>query len=259
MRCLRWHTALLLLLWLGIKPCAAQDQLVALDTREGVRSSYWWMPREGASATVLLFAGGHGGIGLKDGTPQSNNFLIRSRDLFANTQLNVALIGNPSDQRALTPAFRASAEHAQDIAATIQSIRQRSTAPIWLIGTSQGSISAAANAIALGPQIAGVVLSSSISVPQPGGSVPDLPLERIAVPVLVHQHVRDGCRITPASGAQRLLPRFTQAPIKKYWEVDGGENPSGNPCEALHYHGYIGMEAQAVAHITQWMQVPSNP
>jgi hypothetical protein len=50
--------------------------------------------------------------------------------------------------------------------------------------------------------------------------------------------------------------KLSAAHVKKYMEVDGGQNPSGPPCEAFHYHGYIEMEAQAVAQIAAWIQQP---
>lgn len=38
--------------------------------------------------------------------------------------------------------------------------------------------------------------------------------------------------------------------------VEGGENPSGNPCQALHWHGFIGMEERVVQEIAAWMREP---
>lgn len=236
----------------------AQDGLVVLSSRGGVGISYWWMPRDGAVATVLLFAGGHGGIGLKDGVPQSGNFLIRTRDAFARAGFNVALVGNPDDARQMTPAFRRSGEHQADVLAILENIGKHSTVPVWLVGTSQGTLSAAASGVALGARIAGVVLSSTVTGSQPGGSVVDIALEDISVPVLIFQHKRDACRITPPVAAQRLTSRLVSAPVKQYIEVDGGTEPSSGPCEAFHHHGYVGMEAQAVDQISRWIKHPSN-
>ena len=233
------------------------DQLLRVTSRPDVSISYWWMPRDAARATVVLFSGGGGGIGYRDGEPKSGNFLIRSRDEFAKAGFNVALVGNPSDVPQLNPAFRQSAEHMADVQAIVADIRQRSSAPIWLVGTSQGTISAAAAAIEMGQQIAGVVLTATLTGQQAGGSVSSLAVERIQVPVLVHQHTKDSCRLTPPYLAERLVGRLTAAPIKKYMEVDGGQNPYGPPCEAFHYHGYIEMEPQAVAQIAAWIQKPT--
>jgi hypothetical protein len=41
-------------------PAWAADRLISVSTRSEVTTSYWWMPRDGAIATVLLFSGGTG-------------------------------------------------------------------------------------------------------------------------------------------------------------------------------------------------------
>ena len=245
-------------LWaLGVvSPSWAVDRLIAVNTRPEVSTSYWWMPRDGATATVILFSGGGGGIGYRDGEPKSGNFLIRSRNEFAKAGFNVALMGNPSDMPKLTPVFRQSSEHFADVRAVVQDIRSRTPAPIWLVGTSQGTISAAASGIDLGSTIQGVVLTATLSGQQLGGSVSDLALSQLAVPVLVHQHAKDSCKLTPPYLAERLITKLTTAPVKKYMEVDGGQNPTGPACEAFHYHGYIEMEPEAVAQIAAWIKHP---
>ena len=234
----------------------AADRLVPVATRPDVTTSYWWMAREGAMATVLLFSGGVGGIGYREGEPKSGNFLIRSRDEFAKAGFNVALMGNPSDMPKLTPAFRQSPEHFADVRAVVQDLRARSHVPVWLVGTSQGTISAAAAGIDLGSAIQGVVLTATLSGHQLGGSVSDLALNKLTVPVLVHQHAKDSCKLTPPYLAERLMSKLTASPVKKYMAVDGGQNPTGHPCEAFHYHGYIEMEPEAVAQISAWIKHP---
>lgn len=234
----------------------AADRLVPLPTRPGVNTSYWWMPRADAVATVLLFSGGTGGMGFKEGEPRSGNFLIRSREEFAQRGLNVALMGNPSDTPQMSPAFRQSAEHLADVRAVVQDIQQRASVPVWLVGTSQGTISAAAAAIDLAPLVQGLVLAATLTGNQAGGSVSELALSKLTIPVLVHQHAKDSCKLTPPYLAERLVVKLSASPVKKYMEVDGGQNPSGPACEALHYHGYIGMEAQAVEQITAWIKQP---
>jgi pimeloyl-ACP methyl ester carboxylesterase len=242
-------------LFVGISVMAA-DRLIPLNTRPEVITSYWWMPRDGATATVLLFSGGTGGIGYRDGEPKSGNFLIRSRDEFSMAGFNVALMGNPSDMPQMSPAFRQSAEHFADVRGVIQDIQKRSGVPVWLVGTSQGTVSAAAVGIELSALVKGVVLTSTLTGPQVGGSVTDLPLEKLTMPVLVYQHAKDACAKTPPYLAVRLMPRLTASPVHKYMEVNGGQNPYGKTCEAFHYHGFIEMETQAVAQISAWIKQP---
>lgn len=245
-------------LWvLSFAPLAwAADRLISINSRPDATTSYWWMPKEGATTTVVLFSGGTGGIGYRDGEPKSGNFLIRSRDEFAKAGFNVALMGNPSDMPRLTPVFRQSPEHFADVRAVVQDIQARSPVPVWLVGTSQGTISAAAAGIDLGAAVEGVVLTATLSGQQFGGSVSDLALNKLTVPVLVHQHAKDSCKLTPPYLAKRLISKLTASPVNKYMEVDGGQNPTGPVCEAFHYHGYIEMEPEAVAQISAWIKHP---
>jgi pimeloyl-ACP methyl ester carboxylesterase len=237
------------------------DELVSLPTRAGVTSSYWWMPRDNAKANLILLSGGSGGIGYRNGTPQSNNFLIRSRDYFVSNDskstFNVALLGNASDMRQLNPALRAQSEHIQDIAAVVAHIRAKSSAPIWLIGTSQGTISAAAAAIELGDKVDGLVLSAAYTAFKTPTSVPQQAIDKIRVPVLVVFHEKDSCKVTRPDEAKYIIDKLTQARAKKLMLLSGGQNPIGDECEALHWHGFIGAEAQAAKTITDWVLNPT--
>ena len=221
---------------------AAADHYVTIDSRPGVRVGYWLMQRPNASATLVLLPGGKGGIGLKDGVPTSENFLVRTRERFADAGFNVAIVGRPSDHADLDLVFRTSPEHVEDLRVVVEHLRSELGKPVWLVGTSRGTTSAAAAAIALGEAIAGVVLTSSITEPGTPGAVENMPLERIRVPVLVVHHRRDACRLTPPDEAQRIVGGLTQSPRAKLLMVDGGSGARGSPCEALHWHGYIGME-----------------
>jgi pimeloyl-ACP methyl ester carboxylesterase len=242
------------LLALASLPVAAADRLVSVETRPGVRVAYWWMERPDATATVMLLPGGEGGIGMKDGVPRSQNFLVRSRDLFAAAGYNVAIVGKPSDRTDLDPGFRASSDHVADLRRIADKLRNDFGKPVWLVGTSLGTISAAATAIAMDPgEIAGIVLSSS----RTGGNYPTVPglaLSKIRVPVLVVHHRDDACPSCNPREAPRIVEALTNAPVKKFILLTGGGGASGPPCEALHYHGYIGMEKEAVETITAWMK-----
>lgn len=249
-------TLALLLLAFTSLPLAAADRLVGVDTRPGVRVAYWLMERPGATATVMLLPGGEGGIGMKHGVPTSENFLVRSRDLFAAAGYNVAIVGKPSDRGDLDVGFRASADHVADLRRIAAKLRADFGKPVWLVGTSLGTISAAATAIAMEPgEIAGVVLTSSRTAGK-YPTVPGLALARIRVPVLVMHHRDDACPSCNPSEASRITAGLTNSPVKKFILVEGGGGAHGPPCEALHYHGYVGMEKEAVDTITAWMRDP---
>ena len=239
-------------------PAARADELITLPTRAGVTVSYWHMPRADATATLVLLPGGSGGIGMRDGQPQSGNFLVRSRELFAAQGFHVAAVGRPSDVADMDTAFRASDAHVQDLTRVVDDLRARSAVPVWLVGTSRGTVSAAAAAIALGPErVAGVVLSSSITAYKFRGAVPTQALERLRVPVLVLHHERDACKATAPHEVPLIMKGLVNAPVKKLaWARDGGP-PRGDPCEAFHWHGFVGMEPQAVETITRFVRAPA--
>jgi pimeloyl-ACP methyl ester carboxylesterase len=107
--------------------------------------------------------------------------------------------------------------------------------------------------------LAGIVLTSSVTSTSRGTalSVPMIDLSRIRVPVLVMHHKDDACTVCEPGQAHRIYDALVNAPVKKLLLVSGGDMfPTGNPCEALHHHGYIGMEKEAVGYVTGWIANP---
>lgn len=246
----------IIILLLAATAYGENDRLIKIDTRPGVSLSFYNMKREGAKATIVLLTGGAGGIGVKNGQPTSNNFLVRSRDLFAAQGFNVAVVGKPSDKDDLDGTFRISAEHIEDLRRVVAFLKKDAAVPIWVVGTSMGTISAAALATVVGPEeVSGIVLTSSVTQKKIG-AVPTQKLASIRLPVLVVHHELDECKICVPSEAAQIIRGLTNAPIKKEVYVKGGANPTGNPCEALHWHGFIGMEQDVVNLIAAWIKKP---
>ena len=238
----------------------AEDAMLHIDVRPGVTVPVFWMPRENASATVVLLPGGAGGLGqLVGGKPSSMNFLVRSRDEFAAQGFNVAIVGRPSDREDLDTGYRAGAEHVSDLRTVVDALKQRASLPFWLIGTSRGTVSATAAAIGFGNErLAGIVLTSSVTNMKHAGAVPSQKLDAIHIPVLVMHHERDACRACRPHETAWIMRGLSNAPVKKLLLVSDGANPSGDPCEPLHWHGYIGMEKQAVELIAGWIRQPTQ-
>ncbi len=235
----------------------AEDRLVKIDTRPGVSVSFWYMKRPDASATVVLLPGGAGGIGMKNGVPRSNNFLVRSRDFFAANGFNVAVVGKPTDKEDMDYAFRISRPHLEDLGRLVAYLKQDARLPVWLVGTSRGTISATAAAIDFGDrELAGIVLTSSVTRYDKTGAVPTQALEKIHIPVLVMHHENDACSICRPQDVPYIMKGLKHAPIKKQLLVNGGAGARGDPCEAQHWHGYIGMEQEAVNLISAWIKQP---
>jgi len=232
--------------------------LVKIDTRPGVTVPFYYMKRDDASDTVILLTGGNGNIWLKNGVPTSKNFLVRSRDLFAANGLNVAVVGQPSDTTDMDGFFRISPEHIEDLQGVMAFLKKDTSLPVWLVGTSMGTISATAAAIAIGNKgLSGIVLTSSITAQNRTGATPWQKLASIRVPVLVIHHEYDACRACVPGDVSQIIRRLNNAPIKKEIYVKGGSNPTGDPCEPMHWHGYIGMEKEVVDIITNWIKKPA--
>ena len=246
----------ILFLFLSAPAFAETDRLIKIDTRPEVTVSFYYMKREGAKASIVLLTGGSGGIGMKNGIPTSNNFLVRSRDLFAANGFNVAVVGKPSDKDDLDGSFRISAEHIEDLRRVVAFLKKDAGVPVWVVGTSMGTISTTALAtIVSNEELSGIVLTSSVTQKKIG-AVPEQKLESIRLPVLVIHHEFDECKICVPSEVSQIIKKLKNAPFKKEVYVKGGSNPKGNPCEALHWHGFIGMEKEVVDLVSTWIKNP---
>jgi pimeloyl-ACP methyl ester carboxylesterase len=230
---------------------------VTLPTRPGVTQSFYvTKPPSAPIASLVLFAGGDGK--LRDYGPADlahGNFLVRSRDLFVAEGFAVAVIDAPSDESSGMREFRSSKDHATDIAAVVAWLKAADPAPVWLIGTSRGTISAANGAAAV-PGVAGLVLTSSVlrgSRSNPG-NVYNVPLGKIAVPVLVTHNREDSCVVCPFSDTGSLMSALSASPRKELIAFAGGDTPRSDPCEALSRHGYIGLEREVVGAIAAWIK-----
>lgn len=253
----RWMLGVMLAL--ASLGASAQGQSSRVATRPDVTVTVYWEASEGAKATVLLFPGGAGGFGkLADGKPSSQNFLVRSMAYFLANGFNVAIFGKPSDTGDLDYPDRVSDKHMADIRAVLDFVKQKSPAPIWMVGTSRGTVSTTAAAIRIpDPAIAGLVLTSSIVSYNKVGAVPRQDLSAIKLPVLLVHHSRDACRICDPSQVPGILNGLKNAAAKKLVMIDSGASPTGDACEALHWHGFIGAEKEAVDTIAGWIRQQS--
>lgn len=238
------------------------EDIVTLPTRGGVTQSYLLTAPDGgkARAVAILFAGGAGRVDLERETARKalerGNFLVRSRQLFAQRGIAAVVMDAPSDESGgMADEFRLGSSHAEDIAKVVADLKARYPgSPVFLVGTSRGTISAASAGKQLGPAVDGVVLTATLFLAagrRPGLSGFDF--ATIPSPVLFVHHVDDGCAYTPYSSARRLADRF---PVVA---VSGGRPAQSKPCEAMSPHGFIGKEAETVDAITNWMLKRAYP
>ncbi|MDH4191303.1 MAG: alpha/beta hydrolase [Betaproteobacteria bacterium] len=235
------------------------QKVVDIPTRPGVSQRMIVLSPQDPKAAVILFAGGHGGLRIyANGSFKwgKGNFLVRTRQDFAEQGLLVAVVDAPSDRQSppYLSGFRQRPEHAADIKAVIAWLRERAKVPVWLIGTSRGTQSAAYVATELnGPEGSdGLVLSSTILTDDRGRPVPAMPLGTLRIPVLVVHHELDGCRHCSFREVPGLMEKLGSVPRKQLLSFTGGKN-RGDPCEAHAYHGFNGLERDVVAQAATWI------
>jgi len=232
-------------LWNAAGGAAAEENIV-LATRPGVTEPLFYTAAASPVRNAILFTGGAGVV-----AGGRNNFLLRTADRFVAGGINVAIPEVPSDHpTGMIDAFRASAEHATDIAAAIAYMRRRSPVPVWLVGTSRGTISAANGAVRIGPpRVAGLVLTSTVWADLSSVT----PLNQVRVPTLVVHNRDDGCAESPFAAVAGGMAALRAAPVRDLIAVSGGV-ARGAACQALSPHGYYGIEDQAVPPIVAWIE-----
>ena len=232
---------------------AISEEFKTINTREGVTISFIKnTPLKGIRAAAVLFAGGEGyiGVDVNKKTVGSNNFLVRTRKLFANFGVLTITPDAPSDMTNLKNN-RGSSDYRTDISFLIKEIRSETTKPIWLIGTSRGTITIAYHAAEL--KIQGVVLSATVTVGINNDTVFGADLSKIKVPALIVHHENDLCWGSPVYGAEELVRYLTHSPKKHVLLFKGGESGSGRDCGPISPHGFLGIENQVVEAMTDWM------
>lgn len=198
----------------------------------------------------MLFQGGPGRIGIfPNGTTRVESFLAVGARRFTQQGITVAIVDAPSDRRTLDD-FRHTAEHAQDIAAVIAFLREQSSLPVWAIGTSNGSLSAAtAGAILQERGLDGLVLTSSTTRKPVAAAHPvtDAALDRINVPTLFVHHRDDQCVVTPYSAIPGVMASMLNAKKIDLITVEGGFL-GNNACHG-GYHQFLGIENEVTQKI----------
>ena len=236
-----------------------EEELKTISTRSKVTQSFVLIrPSEQPQASVILFSGGNGALNL---SPESiagwkpTNFLLRNRIRFAEHGFLVAAVDAPSDHHDLSN-FRNTSAHAEDVRGVIAALRKIFDVPIWVVGTSMGTVSAGNVTARLkegGPD--GLVLTSSVTISRRmNESLEYVSLEEVTVPTLIVHHESDGCGSCPYRGAQALLKRLKRAPKKEFLSFKGGDPPRSGPCEPLSYHGFFGLDAEVVRAIAEWIK-----
>lgn len=236
---------------------AQAREIVTLETRPGVRLSFFITGMGGVQprAVGLMLIGGGGSIRLREEGGKikfgDQNFLPRARREFIAAGIQPVILDNPTDQqggKGMSDDFRMSEEHGQDLRAVIAEVKKRFPGlPVFLLTTSRSTLSGAYQARALGAELAGVALTSSLFRARNSAVLATFDFSAVRVPLLFVHHRADACFATPYYEAERVGGKYPLI------SVSGGKPPETGPCDPLSAHGYFGKEAETVAAIAAWI------
>ena len=255
MRCL----ALLAVAGVGIAQAALREEIVTVAAPESTTVAYVksWDDASAPKAAAVLFTGGAGAVGLATrGIPRPGaNFLVRTRGLFNAEGIATAVIDAPSHLTEMSDAHRMSKRHAEEVAAVVKDLKRSFPGvPVYLVGTSRGTVSAAYAGAALGPEVTGVALTSSLfNATRVGPGISGFDYASLKGKLLFVHHADDQCFATPYHLAQSVARDRTLVTVR------GGDPPKSGPCDPFSPHGFYGVEAPTVRAITGWMMGGEAP
>lgn len=220
------------------KACATALMLVLLccsaaladETVQIGQSAAVLLRPSSAVASIILMPGADGSIkagpdgeinGLKE------NQLVRTRNAYLAQGIAVLVV-----------------DADVELAQAVQFMRQFKV-PITVIATSRGTLRAAVG-ISSGAKPNALVLTSGF-LTQQSGSVPNvssiLGTPEALPPTLVIHHRDDGCKFTQPAGVEPFI-QWSAGRARAVW-LTGGTSV-GNPCQALAYHGFNGLDEDVV-------------
>ncbi len=244
-------------------PAAAGERVESVTLRDGVTMKFIVDADAGPAAPiVVLMMGGNGVARLDrwDGTGNPNgNFLTRIRGDLARAGFVVALPDAPSDRQ--NPAGLANSRvgraHAEDIARLIEKLKTYSSGPVFMVGTSRGTVSTVGIASHGVSRLAGIVLTAAVTQANKKGNrdpIQAADLGKINIPVLFIHHRQDSCYVCVPGDVPELAKKFAASPSVGINIVDGGGNWRGDECGPFHAHGFVGIEDKVAADIAAWIK-----
>jgi hypothetical protein len=251
-------SALFLLLQVNAQPAPVDDAQYSgvrdLTVPGGLQQRVLYLRPKPSRGTIVMLPGGAGDLAIGDDgdLARDKNFVIRTRTLWLARGYAVVIPDALGGQN--MRGLRSSPEYAKVVQALANFARAEMPSPLFLLGTSQGSI-AAVNGAAHIPNgaLAGVVLTESVSRQgKSGETVFDASPDRVTVPVLIVANRASVCRVAPAEDAPRIAAAMTNAPEVKVLYVQGGLTRSSD-CGSESPHGYFGIENQVVDKIVNWL------
>ena len=147
-----------------------------------------------------------------------------------------------------------SGAHAQDIDAVANYLKKQAAVPVWLVGTSMGTFSAAGGAIGA-KSVDGLVPTSTITRAKPEWKIAGSHPNGVASMALPRGHradahlsqKKDGCD-DHAGGGRAEAHQPADGGAQEGDHLAGRRHPAeSDPCEAKSQHGFLGIEGRPSA------------
>lgn len=249
----------LVFLYVFLSTVHAQEVLLnfPIEGRQGDTAPVLQKISSPGAVNLLLIPGGNAGTGeLVNGIPSSLNFLVRSREDFQAAGLNTFILFRAKSVAPgpMSTTYRNTKEHLAEIRALFNHIVSSTEGPIFLVGTSMGTISATQGAINLDhPRLKGLLLTASVTKVAPG-NLATQNLKGIKMPVMMVHHESDQCFACVPKEAKELSNGFVSASSTEFFMVSGGGPAVGDPCQNQHWHGFIGIEKSVTSLAIDWIK-----
>lgn len=223
-------------------------------------------------ALVIAFPGGTGSLALNGSTAMYTTnwlgqygLLTRYRNGFFKRDVALIAMDAPNGKD-MTAQDRVSA--VDGAKAMLDLVRKQarlpSSLPVWAVGTSTGTISAAALAIQFPGTINGIVLGSAVTRPtaafkdwkdQNAQGVASMAVGKFDRPVLVLGAKDDKCPFSSPMDAEMLASKFVKSPRREVKVMSGG-NPNGDACAEASSspHDFNTLEDETVDAIVTFMK-----
>lgn len=236
---------------------ATNERIVSLPIGNGLSQRMLYLAPAHPRATLVMLPGGTGEIGLRRNGDlrHDDNFVVRTRAAWVRRGYAV-LIPDTIGQANLR-GVRSSSAYSRIVDKLVAYAHARAAAPVFLLGTSQGTIAAMNGAAHASPgMVAGLVLTEAVSVPGKFSTetVFDADPQDVRVPALVVANRNDACNVAPPSMARRIAAAMSRSPEARVLMVDGGIQRSDKACGSLSVHGYYGIEEKVIVAIGAWFQ-----
>ncbi len=231
-----------------ISGCATQkySEKVRIETRPTATLNILVeMPETPSNKILVLFPG-------KNGRANVSNILTRTSSLFVAKGVPVATV----DSSFYRQSSLITLEHLSYIRKVVEYLEERGFQSIYLVGTSNGTISVAyIGSKLVNEKIKGLIMTGTQSY----YIDKHIPIGQTPYPVLFIHHKNDKCPNNSHSDTVEMSKKYTNSSRVDFITVYGGRNSKRYPCDDMTYHDFWQEETWIVQAITDWVSGKEVP